>query len=223
MRSRLRAAACCAAASLSFSALAQAPQGLVAPQVLERAEAEYPEEARLAGLTGTVVVRIVVGTDGRVTSAWVVQGAGHGFDESALAAARKLRFQPATRDGKPVPVQLDYEVHFELPEAQAPALRQTARPAARPGPEPVFECDVDLVTRDRFEKSQVSATTGLSPTLSGSRDDGTARKFLGYRFLGIVSPFAGDFQPYFAAEVSGTGGPFLHSEKLQRYNLFAKA
>jgi len=341
MRSRSRAAACCAAASLSFSALAQAPQGLVAPQVLERAEAEYPEEARLAGLTGTVVVRIVVGTDGRVTSAWVVQGAGHGFDESALQAARKLRFQPATRDGKPVPVQLDYEVHFELPEAQAPALRQTARPAARSGSEPVFESDVegdrpltaasartvrdrdfllrprftpedilrvvpglvlaqhqgggkadqiflrgfdadhgtdvsvnldgvpvnmpshahgqgyadlhflipetiariditkgpyfveygdfdtagavDLVTRDRFEKSQVSATTGLFPTLSGSRDDGTARKFLGYRFLGIASPFAGDLQPYFAAEVSGTGGPFLHSEKLQRYNLFAKA
>src|SRR5712692_6573739 len=341
MRSRLRAAACCAAASLSFSALAQAPQGLVAPQVLERAEAEYPEEARLAGLTGTVVVRIVVGTDGRVTSAWVVQGAGHGFDESALQAARKLRFQPATRDGKPVPVQLDYEVHFELPDAPAPALRDTARPAARPGSEPVFEADVEadrpltaasartvrdrdfllrprftpedilrvvpglvlaqhqgggkadqiflrgfdadhgtdvsvnldgvpvnmpshahgqgyadlhflipevierieitkgpyfveygdfdtagavnLMTRDRFESSQVSATTGLFPTLSGSRDDGTSRRFLGYRFLGIASPLAGDFHPYFAAEVYGTGGPFLHSEKLQRYNLFAKA
>jgi TonB family protein len=340
VRSRSRAAACCAAISLSFPALAQAPPGFVAPQVLERAEAEYPEEARLSGATGTVVVRIVVGVDGRVTSARVVQGAGHGFDESALEAARKLRFQPATRDGKAVAVQLDYEVHFELPEV-LPALRDTARPAAPAVPEPVFESNVeaerpltaasartvrerdfllrprmtpedilravpglvlaqhqgggkadqiflrgfdadhgtdvsvnldgvpvnmpshahgqgytdlhflipeaieridvskgpyfvehgdfdtagavDLVTRDRFTSSQVSAATGLFPTLHGSRDDGTSRRFLGYRFLGIASPLSGDFQPYFAAEISGTGGPFLHSEKLERYNLFAKA
>src|SRR5712691_2510195 len=341
MSSRSRAAACCAAASISFSALAQAqaPPRFVAPRLLERVEARYPEEARLSGLTGTVVVRIVVGTDGRVISAEVVQGAGHGFDEAALEAARKLRFEPATREGRPVAVQLDYEVRFELPEAPAPALRDTVRPAPRSSPEPVFESDVEadrpltaasartvrdfllrprftpedvlrvvpglvlaqhqgggkadqiflrgfdadhgtdvsvnldgvpvnmpshahgqgyadlhflipeaierieitkgpyfaeygdfdtagavnLMTRDRFESSQVSATTGLFPTLSGSRDDGTSRRFLGYRFLGVASPLTGDFQPSFAAEVYGTGGPFLHSEKLQRYNLFAKA
>src|SRR5712691_3560238 len=343
MSSRSRAAACCAAASISFSALAQAqaPPRFVAPRLLERVEARYPEEARLSGLTGTVVVRIVVGTDGRVISAEVVQGAGHGFDEAALEAARKLRFEPATREGRPVAVQLDYEVRFELPDAPAPALRDTVRPAPLSSPEPVFESDVEadrpltaasartvrdrdfllrprftpedilrvvpglvlaqhqgggkadqiflrgfdadhgtdvsvnldgvpvnmpshahgqgyadlhflipeaierieitkgpyfveygdfdtagavnLVTRDRFESSQVSATAGLFPTLSGSRDDGTARRFLGYRFLGVASPLAGDFHPYFAAEVYGTGGPFLHSEKLQRYNLFAKA
>ena len=141
MRSRSRAAACCAAASLSYSALAQSPPGFIAPQVVERAEAEFPEEARLSGQTGTVVVRIVVGTDGRVISDRVVQGAGHGFDESALEAARKLRFEPATRDGKPVAAQLDYEVHFELPEA-SPPLREAVRPAAA-APEPVFESDVE--------------------------------------------------------------------------------
>ena len=343
MSSRSRAAACCAAASLSLSALAQAqaPPRFVAPRLLERVEARYPEEARLSGLTGTVGVRIVVGTDGRVISAEVLQSAGHGFDEAALEAARKLRFEPATREGRPVAVQLDYEVRFELPDAPGPALRDTARAAANPAPEPVFEADVEadrpltaasartvrdrdfllrprftpedilrvvpglvlaqhqgggkadqiflrgfdadhgtdvsvnldgvpvnmpshahgqgyadlhflipevierieitkgpyfveygdfdtagavnLMTRDRFESSQASATTGLFPTLSGTRDDGTSRRFLGYRFLGVASPLAGDFQPYFAAEVYGTGGPFLHSEKLQRYNLFAKA
>jgi hypothetical protein len=40
--------------------------------------------------------------------------------------------------------------------------------------------------------------------------------------LGIAAP-GGDLSPYFAAEVFGTGGPFLHSENLRRYNLFAKA
>src|SRR6266849_6628684 len=142
MSSRSRAAACCAAASISFSALAQAQAPrFVAPRLLERVEARYPEEARLSGLTGTVVVRIVVGTDGRVISAEVVQGAGHGFDEAALEAARKLRFEPATREGRPVAVQLDYEVRFELPDA--PALRDTVRPVPRSAPEPVFESDVE--------------------------------------------------------------------------------
>ena len=332
MRSRSRAAACCAAASLSYSALAQSPPGFIAPQVVERAEAEFPEEARLSGQTGTVVVRIVVGTDGRVTSARVVQGAGHGFDESALEAARKLRFEPATRDGKPVAAQLDYEVHFELPEA-SPPLREAVRPAAA-APEPVFESDVeaerpltaasartvrerdfllrprmtpedilravpglvlaqhqgggkadqiflrgfdadhgtdvsvnldgvpvnmpshahgqgytdlhflipevieridvtkgpyfvehgdfdtagavDLVTRDRFPSSQVSATTGLFPTLTGSRDDGTSRRFLGYRVLGIASPLAGawadrqllDGEPRVMSHAGGDGYSF---------------
>src|SRR5207302_56462 len=82
---------------------------------------------------------------------------------------------------------------------------------------------VNLVTRERFDRSQLSAMAGVFPTLSGARDDGTARRFAGYRVLGIASPASGDFQPYFAAEVYGTGGPFLSSEKLQRYNLFAKA
>jgi len=67
-----------------------------------------------------------------VASAFVLEPRGHGFDEAALAAAHKLRFEPATRDAKPVPVQIDYEVRFEL--ARAPAIAQTAQPAEAPAP-----------------------------------------------------------------------------------------
>jgi outer membrane receptor protein involved in Fe transport len=81
---------------------------------------------------------------------------------------------------------------------------------------------VNLVTRGKFEHSSVSAMAGVFPTLVGQRTDGTARRFSGYRVLGIAAP-GGDLSPYFAAEVFGTGGPFLHSENLERYNLFAKA
>jgi outer membrane receptor protein involved in Fe transport len=79
---------------------------------------------------------------------------------------------------------------------------------------------VNLLTRDKFERSQVSIAAGVFPTLSGSRDDGSSRRFNGYRVLGIASA---DQPAWFAAELYGAGGPFLHSERLQRYNLLAKA
>ncbi|TMD63193.1 MAG: energy transducer TonB, partial [Chloroflexi bacterium] len=100
---------------------------MVPPRVIERVEAAYPDEARNQGLTATVVIRLVIGADGLVSSASLVKGAGHGFDESALEAARKLRFAPATRDGTAVPVQIDYEIHFELTDAPAATLSDTAR------------------------------------------------------------------------------------------------
>ena len=77
---------------------------------------------------------------------------------------------------------------------------------------------VDLVTRKRFERSEIGASSGIFPTLGGRRDDGTPRTFAGYRALGIGA--AGD--SWFAAEISGTGGPFIASERLQRFNLMAK-
>jgi outer membrane receptor protein involved in Fe transport len=81
---------------------------------------------------------------------------------------------------------------------------------------------VNLVTRDRFQRSQVSVQSGIFPTLSGERSDKTPRRFAGFRVLGIASAQA-DLHPFFAAEVYGQGGPFLNSERLGRYNLFVKA
>ena len=82
---------------------------------------------------------------------------------------------------------------------------------------------VNLVTRRSFDASQVTAQTGLFPTLSGDRTDGTPRVFAGYRILGIAAGAQGPLTTWFAGEVFGTGGPFLNSERLERYNLTAKA
>ncbi|HVO31319.1 MAG TPA: TonB-dependent receptor [bacterium] len=43
-----------------------------------------------------------------------------------------------------------------------------------------------------------------------------------YRSLTVISPDAPAWRPFLAAEVYGTDGPFVHPEKLQRFNLFAK-
>ena len=66
---------------------------------------EYPAAARAAGVTGRVYVRFVVGADGQVRDAQVMQGLGHGCDEAALAAVRQLpEFRPGRQNGCPVAV-----------------------------------------------------------------------------------------------------------------------
>lgn len=66
---------------------------------------EYPAAARAAGVTGRVYVRFVVGADGQVHDAQVLQGLGHGCDEAALAAVRQLpEFRPGRQNGCPVAV-----------------------------------------------------------------------------------------------------------------------
>jgi TonB family protein len=66
---------------------------------------EYPAAARAAGVAGRVYVRFVVGADGKVRDAQVMQGIGHGCDEAALSAVRQLpEFRPGRQNGCPVAV-----------------------------------------------------------------------------------------------------------------------
>lgn len=60
----------------------------------------------------TARIHVIVGADGKPENPYVVDSAGHGFDEMALDAARKYRFEPATRDGKPVAVVLMLDIEF---------------------------------------------------------------------------------------------------------------
>ncbi len=52
-----------------------------------------------------------------MTRAVVETPAGHGFDEAAVAAAQKLEFEPALRDGKPVAAVIRFQYHFAPPLA----------------------------------------------------------------------------------------------------------
>jgi len=72
------------------------------PQLLQGAVADYPEIARLAGMQGTVVVKVQVDTDGSVSRVEILKGIHPLLDKPALAAARKLRFAPGTQRGMPV-------------------------------------------------------------------------------------------------------------------------
>jgi protein TonB len=71
------------------------------PKLLSRPTPIYTAEARAAGVSGKVRVEIVVDEHGRVVSVRLLEGLGHGLDESALAAARQMTFDAAVRCGRP--------------------------------------------------------------------------------------------------------------------------
>lgn len=71
----------------------------VPPRVASTAAPVYPQALRDAGIGGRVVVRGVVGTDGRVESAEVVRSSGNStLDNNALSAFYKWRFSAAKND-----------------------------------------------------------------------------------------------------------------------------
>jgi len=73
---------------------------------------EYSQEARSKKYEGVVVLNVVVTSEGKATNIQVVRTLGMGLDEKAIDAVRRWRFKPATKDGKPVNVQVPIEITF---------------------------------------------------------------------------------------------------------------
>ena len=80
------------------------------------AEPTYPAEALDDGVTPTKPLHfdLVVDSNGAVVEARPLDHAGHGFDESAMAALRHYRFAPAKRNGEAVRVRMPWSVEFRL-------------------------------------------------------------------------------------------------------------
>ncbi len=74
----------------------------------------YTEEARSAGLEGTVVISLVVGADGSPKNLRARKSLGMGLDESAIQTVSTWRFQPSLLNGKPVEISTTVEVDFRL-------------------------------------------------------------------------------------------------------------
>jgi TonB family protein len=90
------------------------------PQVTERArvlakpEPQYTEAARRNAIVGSVVLRAVFSRTGEVKNIRAIQALPFGLTERAIAAARLIRFRPATRDGRAVNVYMQLEYNFNL-------------------------------------------------------------------------------------------------------------
>jgi periplasmic protein TonB len=81
------------------------------PELLSMQPVDYPSIAREAGVEGTVLIRALVGIDGRVKQMNVLQGVV-GLNEAALAAVKTAVFKPARKDGKPVAVWMTVPIEF---------------------------------------------------------------------------------------------------------------
>ena len=112
LRQTLIAAA--SSARMSTSPASKVGDGTMAPALLYKLEPEYTEEARAEKIAGTVLISVVVDTNGVATDIQLMKGIGFGLDEKAVEAIAQWKFRPGTKDGVPVPVQANIEVNFRL-------------------------------------------------------------------------------------------------------------
>jgi protein TonB len=84
------------------------------PKVASEVKIPYPEEARRAGIEGTVTLSITIDPEGKVVSVKIVSGPGYGLNEAARDAIRRFRFKPAIKGGEAVSTEMKYAYTFLL-------------------------------------------------------------------------------------------------------------
>jgi TonB family protein len=83
-------------------------------QILSKPMPTYSAEARDLRTQGDVVLEVVFRADGFVDVVRVVSGLGHGLDEAAIAAAKRIRFKPAKSDEQAVDFPARLRIEFRL-------------------------------------------------------------------------------------------------------------
>lgn len=86
--------------------------GVAPPRLTSKVQPELPPGT--AGETGIVLVRAVIGPDGKVQNAKIARSLRPDLDEKALEAVKQWRFKPAEKDGHKVAVLITIEVNFRM-------------------------------------------------------------------------------------------------------------
>lgn len=96
----------------------------------------YPQDAITRKQQGTVVLQVLVDTDGRPRSVKVdpVTRAAPSLVKAASDAAMQWRFHPATRNGKPIESYAKVPVNFDLHERQSAPAATPITPSGTPRP-----------------------------------------------------------------------------------------
>jgi TonB family protein len=84
----------------------------VALKILSKPRPGYTDAARLNGVQGNVILRVTFTADGSVGKIDVVRGLPDGLTERAIAAARKITFEPVMVNGRPITVTKQIEYGF---------------------------------------------------------------------------------------------------------------
>lgn len=92
-----------------------AVQPCAAPaKALKIVQPSYSNEARAAKFEGVVILKVLVGLNGRAQDVIVLKGPGLGLEAQAIKAVKKWKFQPATFEDKPVVAWQIVELDFRL-------------------------------------------------------------------------------------------------------------
>jgi TonB family protein len=79
---------------------------------LSQPDINFPPDG--SGTRGIVILQCIFTSRGTVTNIKVIQGLPNGLTEKAIEAAKKIKFVPATKDGKPVSMWMQLEYNFNM-------------------------------------------------------------------------------------------------------------
>jgi TonB family protein len=82
------------------------------PREIYAPEPKYPKEAASHHIEGSSRMGTVINSSGNAESIVILQALGMGLDEQAVLSLRQWKFQPATKSGRPVRVQINVEIEF---------------------------------------------------------------------------------------------------------------
>lgn len=82
--------------------------------ITTRPKPVIPQRVRGGWNIGAVVLRLVLGDDGRVRHIFIISGLPDGLTEEVIKAAREIKFAPATKDGRPVSQFITLQYAFNL-------------------------------------------------------------------------------------------------------------
>jgi TonB family protein len=90
--------------------------GVTLPRVIREVKPGYTPEAMRAKIQGSVWMKVVVLSSGIVGDVTIEKSLDreHGLDEQAMQAAKQWRFEPGTKDGEPVAVEVTVQMTFTL-------------------------------------------------------------------------------------------------------------
>jgi TonB family protein len=84
------------------------------PKLIRQTPIKFPSKAKKDGLTGKVVVRCLIGTNGRADRMEVVESEPVGvFDESAMSTLKYWQFRPGIKQGEIVATWVKVPFKFE--------------------------------------------------------------------------------------------------------------
>jgi outer membrane biosynthesis protein TonB len=92
------------------------------------------EFAQADAVSGLALYHTVIGPDGKPREIVIARPIGFGLDENAVASIRKASFEPAIKEGKPVPVLLDLVVEFHIYSKRTAALSKPEDSTKADGP-----------------------------------------------------------------------------------------
>jgi protein TonB len=93
--------------------LVEAGIGVVAPRLKTRSQPQYPMVAKRLGREADVDVMVLVDENGAVVDTQIRNPVGYGFDESAVRAARRTEFYPATKNNVRVKMWVPLKIAFK--------------------------------------------------------------------------------------------------------------